>query len=836
MPIVNARTLIVTAGAVAAATLQEQLQDLGHEVCGTVHRRREVCARAAELRPELVLIDLAPGREDGDGALAGELGSRFDVPVVYLLTADAPGSDEDLRLPNLFGFLRYPCGALQLRLTIGVALARHRRERALRRTVAELKRRRRLGANCFDCLPDGLLLTGTDGRLLMVNQVAARIVRMHNRPGQSDAYGMFRTDRETPVALKELLAAPAAADGTIFVRNRNQPGGTLLSITVNQLKDSKGASLGRVVMLRDVTRLHETEANVHRAAEDLQRQTRLMEAVLESIGDGVIVADRDRRYVIYNRSARRIQGPPVSSHESGTASEQYGFYMPDQTTHVPADDLALPRALRNEATGNKELYVRNRHRPDGAWVQVSGNPLRDDKSGAVRGGVIVIHDVTAARKAEADLRRTTDALRAQTRTMEIVFDSISDGVVAADGEGRFTLFNPAGERIVGKGMTSTGADRWSEEYGIFFVDGETQVPTDELPLVRAVRGESTDDVALFVRNESVPDGVYISVNGRPLRGSPPGGGSEEARGGVITFRDVTERVRAEEALLQAFSQGRMEVLDTILHNIGNAINSVAVGTGTIREELQDDHALRGLHALAQAVAAHGDDWIGYLQNDPQGRRVRPFIAALAEQLGAQHDRMQRTVERVAGRVTHIVDIIRTQRSLGAPAPAFKEVDLRQTVMDAVKVLRESLTQRAIELQVDGGSEPVAVWIQESRFHQMLVNLVQNAIDAIDERAQSGGGASRPLVRIGTRAAREVLELEVTDNGIGLDPERLRTIFLPGYTTKPEASGLGLHSAANYVIGSGGSIEALSDGIGRGTTVRVKLRFPGVPHSRTAAGD
>ena len=816
------RLLIVTAGAVTATTLQEQLQDLGYQVCGTVHDRREVCARAAELRPDLVLIEMTPGSEDDAGALAAELGSRFDVPVVYLLAAADHGSAAQLQLPNLFGLLRYPCGTRQLRLTLGVALARHERERGLHRTIAELGEQRHLAAYCFDCLPDGLLLTGADGRLLLVNQVAARIVRK--------AYGMFRADRETPVALQELLTAPAATGGTIFVRHQDQPSGTLQSITVNQLTDAKGATLGRVVMLRDVTRLDEVEGGVRRALRDLQRQNRLMEAVLESISDGVIVADRNGRYVIYNRSARRIQGPPLSSHESGTASEQYGFYTLDQSTHVPADELALPRALRNEATANMELYVRNRQRPDGAWVQVSGNPMRD-QSGAVRGGVIVVHDVTAERKTEAALRRTTDALRSQTRTMEIVFDSISDGVVAADGEGRFTLFNPAARRMVGKGMTNAGTDRWSEEYGIFFVDGETRVPTDELPLVRAFRGESIDDVALFVRNESIPDGVYVSVNGRPLRGAPQEEGSEEARGGVITFRDVTQQVRTEEALLQAFSQGRMEVLDTILHSIGNAINSVAVGTGTIREELQDDQALRGLRALAQAVAAQGDDWIGYLQHDPQGRRVRPFISALAEQFGTQHDRMQRSVERVSARVAHIVHIIRTQRSLGGPAPVFKDVDLRQTVIDAGKVLQESLRRRAIELQIDCGSSPVTVRIQESRFHQMLVNLVKNAIEAIDQQGRRQGG----VVRIVAQVQGGTLQLEVTDSGIGLEPERLRTIFSPGYTTKAEGSGLGLHSAANYVIGSGGSIEALSDGIGHGTTMRVRLRFPGVPRSQAPPG-
>ena len=291
--------------------------------------------------------------------------------------------------------------------------------------------------------------------------------------------------------------------------------------------------------------------------------------------------------------------------------------------------------------------------------------------------------------------------------------------------------------------------------------------------------------------------------------------------------------------MHAFSQGRMEVLDTILHNIGNAINSVSVGTGTIREELRDDHASRGLGALAQAVAAHDDDWIGYLQNDPQGRQVRPFIAALAQQFGAKHNRMLRAIERVVERVSHIMDIIRTQRSLSKSAPVFKDIDVRQAVMNAVNVLQDSLAQRAIEVQIDCGSKPVTVRIRESRFHQMLVNLMKNAIDAIDERddrAPAEGGAARPRVRIVARVAGTVLELKVMDNGTGLEPESLRMIFRPGYTTKPERSGLGLHSAANYVIGTGGSIEALSKGIGHGTTIHVKLRVPSPPHSQTATGD
>ena len=66
-------------------------------------------------------------------------------------------------------------------------------------------------------------------------------------------------------------------------------------------------------------------------------------------------------------------------------------------------------------------------------------------------------------------------------------------------------------------------------------------------------------------------------------------------------------------------------------------------------------------------------------------------------------------------------------------------------------------------------------------------------------------------------------------------QRNRLIFSAGYTTKDGGSGLGLHSVANFVIGSGGSIEALSDGHGTGTTIRVMLRRAAVDRQPVRAG-
>ena len=134
--------------------------------------------------------------------------------------------------------------------------------------------------------------------------------------------------------------------------------------------------------------------------------------------------------------------------------------------------------------------------------------------------------------------------------------------------GAFTIFNPSAESILGIGPIDTTPDKWSDNYGLFFPDRVTPFPADELPLARALKGESSDEVEMFVRNPEVPEGVFISVSGRPLQ-------DEESteKGGVVVFRDVTHRVIAEEALTQAFAQGRLEIVETILHNIGNAINS-----------------------------------------------------------------------------------------------------------------------------------------------------------------------------------------------------------------------------------------------------------------------
>src|SRR5205823_2403285 len=113
------------------------------------------------------------------------------------------------------------------------------------------------------------------------------------------------------------------------------------------------------------------------------------------------------------------------------------------------------------------------------------------------------------RATAGDLARSRDALQAQTRTLQMILDNMGDGVVVADENGTFVIFNPTAERILGVGATSARPEGWAETYGVFRPDGVTPFPADELPLTRAIRGEPSDQVEMFIRNPKVPDGVWI---------------------------------------------------------------------------------------------------------------------------------------------------------------------------------------------------------------------------------------------------------------------------------------------------------------------------------------
>ena len=134
------------------------------------------------------------------------------------------------------------------------------------------------------------------------------------------------------------------------------------------------------------------------------------------------------------------------------------------------------------------------------------------------------------------------AARDQFQLFQSILDGVGDGIVVAE-TGRLLLFNPAAERIIGIGLVDAPPDQWGQVYGVFYPDRVTPYPAEQLPLTRAIRGEECNRVELFIRNAARPDGVFISVTGRPLHDA-----HGNLCGGVVVFSDITEQKRAEEQL------------------------------------------------------------------------------------------------------------------------------------------------------------------------------------------------------------------------------------------------------------------------------------------------
>ena len=168
-----------------------------------------------------------------------------------------------------------------------------------------------------------------------------------------------------------------------------------------------------------------------------QRHARLMNNVLESLNDGVIVADRNGRILFANQVATAVSGTARSDVSPSDWSAQHGFFLPGTDQPFPPDELPLARAIRGETIDDVELQVRNPQVPDGIQVSVRGGPMLNAR-GQVRGGVVVFRDTTERKKTEDHLQRLSSAV-----------EQTADSVLITDVRGTIEYVNPAFEDTTG---------------------------------------------------------------------------------------------------------------------------------------------------------------------------------------------------------------------------------------------------------------------------------------------------------------------------------------------------------------------------------------------------
>ena len=167
--------------------------------------------------------------------------------------------------------------------------------------------------------------------------------------------------------------------------------------------------------------------------------------------------------------------------------------------------------------------------------------------------VNVIVAVAAQLGLMMERKRAAEQLSDTNEILQSILSNMGDAVIVADKGGHFLVFNPAAERMFGKGAMQMPFTEWSQRYGLYLADKITPFPHDQLPLARSIRGEEVDNVEMFLRHERAPHGLWTEITGRPLRGA-----NGDVLGGVVVCRDITQ-VKEEEF----FRAGQSGVLEMI---------------------------------------------------------------------------------------------------------------------------------------------------------------------------------------------------------------------------------------------------------------------------------
>ena len=188
-----------------------------------------------------------------------------------------------------------------------------------------------------------------------------------------------------------------------------------IAVTISPIKDRTGQIIGASTIARDITERKRAEETLREQAQELVRsrqafevQTLMLQSVLDSMAEGLIVADEKGKFVIWNSAAERMIGYGPADIPTRQWSEHYGIYLPDGVTRFPSEQLPLARALRGEGC-SAEFFLHNPKTPAPVWIEASARPLKG-KDGLLRGGVVAMRDVTRSKADEREIRKLNEGL------------------------------------------------------------------------------------------------------------------------------------------------------------------------------------------------------------------------------------------------------------------------------------------------------------------------------------------------------------------------------------------------------------------------------------------
>jgi len=313
-------------------------------------------------------------------------------------------------------------------------------------------------------------------------------------------------------------------------------------------------------------------------------------------------------------------------------------------------------------------------------------------------------------------------------------------------------------------------------------------------------------------------------------------GTAQALRGVLF--DITEQKQAEEELellnkrLLESSRyaGMAEVATGVLHNVGNVLNSVNVSATIICNQVRNSRTSR-LRDVILLLNRNSADLASFLTNDPKGKIIPSYLNNLCERLGEEQQDLLKELELLTKNIEHIKEIVAMQQNYARVSGVIESLSIRNLVEDALQMHTAALARHGI-LVVREYQEVPVISVDKHKILQILVNLIRNAKYAMDAAARRDKRLSVSI----QLTPENMVQISVTDNGIGISEQNLTRIFSHGFTTKRDGHGFGLHSGALAAREMGGSLCARSEGPGNGATFVLELPLSAPNVARSNLGE
>jgi len=385
-------------------------------------------------------------------------------------------------------------------------------------------------------------------------------------------------------------------------------------------------------------------------------------------------------------------------------------------------------------------------------------------------------------------RRASDALetrrlkrRAEDResTLTQLLEAMPDGVVTCDAGGLLGEFNRTARDWHGIDPRVLPPEEWAVHFGLYRPDGDALLPMDEVPLLRALRGEHVREAEIIIRAAGQPERI-VRCSVEPVRAA-----DGTLLGAVCVMQDVTRRKQAELAVLALNAE-----LQANAEQLQQSNRELEAFSYTISHDLRAP--LRHIDGYARMLQEDAGD-----QLDAEMRRYLDAVGDSARQMGA------------------LIDDLLAFSKLGRKQVERVDVDMGALVQGVAEELRVGGDPR-----VSIGPLPAAL-ADPVLFKQVWLNLLSNAIKYSAPR----GGAAR--VEVSGERNGDRVQYRVRDNGVGFDmryADKLFGVFQRLHSQDEfEGTGVGLAIVQRIVARHGGSIAADSQpGLGATFTFEFPL--------------